>query len=146
MHAPIFSVSARFFTKWPPASHPLLGLRTRDFRRDFSPHPRAAVASESTICRPKFDEIVAKALEKDRDLRCQSAAELRADLKRLKRDGDSGRSESSVSARARVAISQSVALSESTRSPAAPNATAVIAAAPADQILRKRSHRYKVSC
>jgi len=39
----------------------------------------------------KFDEIVGKALEKDRDLRYQTAAELRADLKRLKRDIDSSR-------------------------------------------------------
>jgi len=38
---------------------------------------------------PKIDEIVWKALEKDRELRCQSAAELRADLKRLKRDSES---------------------------------------------------------
>ncbi|PYU33931.1 MAG: protein kinase [Acidobacteria bacterium] len=41
---------------------------------------------------PKLEEIIHKALEKDRQLRCQSAAELRADLKRLKRELDSGKS------------------------------------------------------
>jgi serine/threonine protein kinase len=40
---------------------------------------------------PKLEEIVDKLLEKDRDLRYQSAADLRGDLKRLKRDVESGR-------------------------------------------------------
>src|SRR5271157_6273248 len=38
-----------------------------------------------------FDTILGKALEKDPDLRCQTAAELRADLKRLQRDIESSR-------------------------------------------------------
>ncbi len=40
----------------------------------------------------KIEEIIHKALEKDRRLRYQSAAELRTDLARIKRDTDSGRS------------------------------------------------------
>jgi len=39
----------------------------------------------------KLEEVINKALEKDCETRCQSAAELRADLRRLDRDTKSGR-------------------------------------------------------
>jgi eukaryotic-like serine/threonine-protein kinase len=38
---------------------------------------------------PKLEEIINKALEKDRNLRCQHAADMRSDLQRLKRDTES---------------------------------------------------------
>jgi eukaryotic-like serine/threonine-protein kinase len=42
----------------------------------------------------KLEEIISKALEKDRNLRYQHAADMRADLQRLKRDTESGRTAS----------------------------------------------------
>jgi len=52
----------------------------------------------------ELERIINKALEKDRDLRYQVASELRADLKRLKREIDSGKS-SAVSAAVPIATS-----------------------------------------
>src|SRR3989454_8227033 len=95
---------------------------------------------------PKVQEIIEKALEKDRDLRYQSAADLRGDLKRLKRDTESGkpkavqgvRAVASDAARPSSAISSSVASAapaqsiSTTGTPVSvitPSSTAVIAAA-----------------
>ena len=50
-----------------------------------------AVRSLNPNLPPKIEEIVGKLLEKDLEMRYQTAAELRADLKRLKRESDSSR-------------------------------------------------------
>jgi serine/threonine protein kinase/Tfp pilus assembly protein PilF len=46
---------------------------------------------------PKLDDIINRALEKDRELRYQHASEMRSELMRLRRDTDSGRSPSASS-------------------------------------------------
>jgi eukaryotic-like serine/threonine-protein kinase len=46
---------------------------------------------------PKLEDIVGKALEKDRNLRYQNAADMRSDLQRLKRDMESGRMPKTIS-------------------------------------------------
>ena len=62
---------------------------------DRSPRPVSELNAAVPI---KLEEIIDKALEKDLELRYQSAAEMRADLKRLKRDGSSHSSRTSTPA------------------------------------------------
>src|SRR4029077_11772395 len=71
---------------------------------------------------PKLDEIIRTALEKDCDLRYQSAAEMRAELKRLKRDTSTGKTPAASSSSATMPRK-----TETLRSPARPKRNAIFA-------------------
>jgi serine/threonine protein kinase len=71
---------------------------------------------------PRLDEILQKALEKDREMRYQVAAEIRADLKRLRRETDSS-GRVSASSGSQASGSATAALSGSTPAMAASSAS-----------------------
>jgi len=64
--------------------------------------PHAAIRFNRDIP-AELERIINKALEKDRNLRYQGAAEMRADLQRLKRDTETGRARAASSGRVAVA-------------------------------------------
>jgi eukaryotic-like serine/threonine-protein kinase len=89
---------------------------------------------------PRLEEVISKALEKDRRMRYQHAAELRTDLARLRRDTDSSRVSAAVmptssSGAVREAVFQQAPTSSpgvATMTPASgTNATAIAATGPA---------------
>ena len=88
----ICSPSAQCYTRWRRAQLPFRGESSRRHLQGHSGRDPRPPVRLNPDCPPRLERIINKALEKDRNLRYQSAAEIRADLQRLKRDTDSQRS------------------------------------------------------
>jgi serine/threonine protein kinase len=113
--------------------------------------PVSALQFNATLP-PKLQEIIEKLLEKDRDLRYQSAADLRGDLKRLKRDTESGRkvtappfsSGSATSASAAIPVSGATSAAPVSATPISGTTTAAPARASQSSAVVAAVGRHKV--
>src|SRR5438094_117789 len=90
----------------------------------------------------KLEEIINKALEKDRDLRYQHASDIRTDVKRLKRETESSRSAVPVAVDAEEA--EAVKSSGTTRPPSSGKQKSASAAVPAIKAEQQKSGRPKI--
>src|ERR1700759_4366237 len=113
MRAAIFFRLALCSTRWPRGNCSFAAILNR------APVPAVRLNPDLPA---KLEDIIGRALEKDRDLRYQHASEMRSELMRVKRDTESGRS-LSVSAFSPVSGSTSVAQETSARSAAQPAAS-----------------------
>ncbi len=99
----------------------------------------------------KFEDVINKAIEKDRNLRYQHAADIRTDLQRLKRDTESGRAVA-VQSDSYPAIPETPTLPPSSGSQKAVSSSASVAAIsssisaqPASAITKKKSSKLLIS-
>ena len=88
----IFSPLGWSSMKWRPACPPFRGDNSAEIFDSILNHAPAAPVRLNPDLPVALEYIINKALEKDRGLRYQQASEMQADLQRLKRDTDSGRS------------------------------------------------------
>jgi serine/threonine protein kinase/Tol biopolymer transport system component len=104
---------------------------------------------------PKLEDVINKALEKDRELRYQHASDMRADLKRLKRETESGRvphrtdetslpsSPSSASASNVIPASSAQGIAAAPSTPSQPSAATAQGAASSSSVLIAEAGRHK---
>ena len=104
--------------------HPFSGSTTAVVFDRILNHAQPPAISLNAELPAEFENILDKTLEKDRELRCQSAAELRADLKRLQRKSSSG---NVATAAVPAASSQQI---QTSQNPQESNASGIAAPAP----------------
>jgi eukaryotic-like serine/threonine-protein kinase len=95
---------------------------------------------------PKLEDIINRALEKDRNLRYQHASEMRAELQRLKRDSDTGRTTALSSSSVAVAQQSELQPAPQTATGSATAAAAVTPSAaqlPSAPAVAARTHSFK---